>query len=327
MVKVSVIVPVYNAGEYLGTCLDTLVKQTIDDIEIIAIDDASTDNSFEIMKEYASNYKCLKIFHHKLNLGQGITRNEGLDMANGEYIGFLDADDYVSLTMYEKMYNAALDSGKPDIIRTNLKFVKDNSSLFIEDERDLKGRYYKISDNPNMIVYESPSVCNKLFKRNLIGDYRFLTGVMWEDVAFTFSMLIKADNMLIMNNLDYFYRRDISSGVSSQNYKINLKVFDIIKVAYEIERAAKEFEKYDEFKKQIKFLQMMTCLQRVSEIETWNTDKIGEIKSELFRKIEENFGSLDDVDKDLLSSRADLNVIMEFDEFCHTLKNSKGYNL
>ena len=322
MVKVSIVVPVYNASKYLKTCLDSLVNQTIDDMEIIAIDDASLDNSLDILKDYAKNYLFLKVYSNEKNMGQGWTRNKGISLASGEYIGFLDADDYVNINMYKTMYEAAILNNRPDIIVTSLKFVTDDFYAGINYERDLKGRLYNINENPDMVIYESPSCCNKLFKKDLINDYYFISGVMWEDVAFTYSMLIKADNMLRLNNLDYFYRRDINRGVSGQNYKVNLRVFDIIKVAFEIEKEAKKSGKYDIFKSQVKFLQMATCLQRVSEIEMWKTDKVLQIKEELYKLILENFGNLDDVDKALLSSRVSLDVIGEFDEYCKKYLNN-----
>ena len=206
----------------------------------------------------------------------------------------------------------------------------DDSDVFKDYTKDLKGQYYKIKDNPDMVLYESPSVCNKLFRKEIIGNYRFIPGVMWEDVAFSYSRLIKADNILIMNNLDYFYRRDISRGVSGTNYRLNPHVFDIIKVAYEIENETIKCGKYDEFKKQVKFLQMATCLQRIVEIENWQTSEILSIKNKLYQLILDNFGDLSDVDEALLSSRVPLRIIDEFkqfslenlevrDENCHSL--------
>lgn len=330
MVKVSIIVPVYNASEYLDTCLKTLVNQTIDDMEIIAIDDASSDNSLMILKNYANRYSNLRVYHNEENLGQSVTRNKGIDLASGEYIGFLDADDYVSLSMYKTMYEAALKNNLPDIITSSLKFVTDDSYAFKDYTRDLNGRCSRVSDNPDMILYESPSVCNKLFRKDVIGDYRFIPGVMWEDVAFTYTRLIKADNILTMNNLDYFYRRDISRGVSGKNYKVNPHVFDIIKVAYEIENEAKKCGKYDEFKKQIKFLQMATCLQRIAEIENWQTNEVSNIKNKLYQLILDNFGDLSDVDKALLSSRVPLDIIEEFERFSLEnleVRNENRYSL
>ena len=328
MVKVSVIVPVYNASEYLKTCLNSLVNQTMQDMEIIVIDDGSSDDSLEIIKKFSIKYPFLRYYHNEKNLGQSEARNRGLSLANGDYIGFLDADDYVDVNMYKTMYEAALKNNLPDVITTFLKFVTDDSYAFKDNSyRDLKGRCYHILDNPDMVIYESPSCCNKLFKSELISDYRFILGVMWEDVAFVYSSLIKADDILIMNNLDYFYRRNIKKGVSGNNYKFNPHVFDIIKVAYEIEKETKKCGRYESFKKQIKFIQMATTLQRISEIENWNIDNIDEFKDQLYKLILENFGSLNDVDKDLLSMRVSLDVIREYEDFCYNIEDKKSYSI
>ena len=97
--KVSIIVPVYNSERYLSDCLNSLVNQTLSEIEIIAIDDASTDHSLEILIDYAAKYpRKVKVYKNDQNKGQGASRNIGLSIANGEYVGFLDSDDYVAPT-------------------------------------------------------------------------------------------------------------------------------------------------------------------------------------------------------------------------------------
>ena len=107
MYKLSIIVPVFNSGAYLKDCLDSLVSESLKDIEIICIDDASTDESLDILNGYAKKYPQIKVFPNKINMGQGYTRNIGIK-ASGTYVGFVDSDDYVSKTMYENMFNAAL---------------------------------------------------------------------------------------------------------------------------------------------------------------------------------------------------------------------------
>ena len=106
MVKISVVVPVYNVGVYLEKCLDSLLAQTLDDIEILCINDGSTDNSLEILQKYAQKDERIKIFD-KENEGQGVGRNIGIKNATGEFIAFVDPDDWVELDMYEKMYAQA----------------------------------------------------------------------------------------------------------------------------------------------------------------------------------------------------------------------------
>ena len=105
MVKVSIVVPIYNAEKYLKECLDSIVSQTLEDIEIILIDDGSTDSSAEICKKYLSDSRVM--YYHKENEGLAAARDDGMLRASGEYIGFVDSDDWVKPDMYEKMYNAA----------------------------------------------------------------------------------------------------------------------------------------------------------------------------------------------------------------------------
>ena len=102
--KVSVIVPVYNAEKHLDECIDSIVNQTLKDIEIICIDDCSTDNSYLILKEWAKKDKRIKVLRNKYNRGTGATINYGIRMADGEYIGEVDCDDFIDHEMYEYLY-------------------------------------------------------------------------------------------------------------------------------------------------------------------------------------------------------------------------------
>ena len=99
MYKLSIIVPVFNSGAYLKDCLDSLVSQSLKDIEIICIDDASTDESLDILKSYSLKYPQIKVLKNKTNMGQGYTRNIGIKEASGLHIGFVDSDEYVSKAM------------------------------------------------------------------------------------------------------------------------------------------------------------------------------------------------------------------------------------
>lgn len=106
MPKVSIIIPVYNVEKYLRECLDSVIQQTLQDIEIICVNDGSTDNSLQILKEYAQNDSRIKIID-KPNSGYGQTMNVGMQNATGEYIGIVEPDDYVELDMFETLYNTA----------------------------------------------------------------------------------------------------------------------------------------------------------------------------------------------------------------------------
>ena len=114
MYKISVIIPVFNSSLYLDHCLSTVVNQTLKDIEIILIDDGSTDDSLNVIKNYAKKYNNIK-YTSKENEGQAIARNIGIQMSSGEFITFIDSDDYIELNMLEKLYNIAK-SDNSDIV-------------------------------------------------------------------------------------------------------------------------------------------------------------------------------------------------------------------
>lgn len=275
MIKVSIVVPVYNSAKYLRITLDSLINQSLEDIEIIAIDDASTDDSFSILKEYALLFpNKMRIFQNATNMGQGATRNRGIKEAKGEYIGFVDSDDYVSFDMYKMMYEGAVLNKYPEVITIGLIFVKDNYYFENRLEYLPKNRSSVISpkENPNFISNQSPSACNKLFRSDTIKNNLFLENVMWEDVAFTYAKMFNASRILSINTPGYFYRRT-NDGVSGKGYNINLNILDIIKVADQLGKEVKEQGKYELFTYQIKYLQITASLERVMEIMSWPITK------------------------------------------------------
>jgi len=310
MTKISVIVPVYNASKYLEECLDSLIKQTFSDIEFIVIDDNSTDNSLDIIRDYASKYPQIKAYHNNQNYGQSITRNLGIDIAKGEYIGFVDSDDLVENTMYETMYKGDIDNNFTDVITSGIRFIKEDK-VNPDFKSRWKGKLIDINKNPMEVFWESPSCCNKLFKRELIGNYRFLEKCTWEDVAFTYSMLMKSDTMLMFSDQFYLYRRDVTDGVSSRGYSVDSPLNDIFKVADEIEIQAQLNNKTQIFENVIPLLQIGVCFQRLTEINQWDIDE--DIKNkklfQFYQKVTEKYGDYKKLDDGLLSAKADLLLV------------------
>lgn len=279
--KISIIVPVYNSSLYLKDCLNSLLNQTIKDIEIIAIDDNSIDDSLNILKDLEQKYYGkLKVYHNSKNLGQSVTRNKGIELAKGEYIGFVDSDDYVNNKMYQTMYEEAVLNNYPEVIITGLCFVKDN--YYLENNFSFlnrtKGKIINSTENPDFILNQSPSSCNKLFRSDIVKNNLFLQCKMWEDVSFTYSKLFNAKRILYFNNLDYFYRKKGNSGVSSKGFDVNKNLLDIFAVADQIEIETKKTNRYKLFEKEIRFIQITTCLQRVTEIMNWNISDVSKEK-------------------------------------------------
>lgn len=182
-IKVSVIVPVYNVESYLEKCLDSLGKQTLKDIEIIVVNDESPDNSQKIIDKYAQKYNTIHGYKKK-NGGVSDARNFGIEKATGEYIAFVDGDDYVTYDMYEKMYDKAK-LGNFDIVVCDLNYVYDDnnivrvSSKIEHDTTDIKKTY----------VNMYPCVWNKIYKKSLFEkNIRFKKGVWFEDVDFLYKI-------------------------------------------------------------------------------------------------------------------------------------------
>lgn len=181
--KVSVIIPVYNVEKYIEKCLESLVNQTLKDIEIIVVNDGSPDKSQKIIDKYAKNYPNVKSFI-KENGGVSDARNYGIKKATGKYIAFVDGDDYVRQDMYELMYNKA-ESGNFDIVACDLNYVYEDerimkvSSKIEQDTTDIKKTYI------NMY----PCVWNKIYKKSLFkNNIEFKKGVWFEDVDFLYKI-------------------------------------------------------------------------------------------------------------------------------------------
>lgn len=306
--KVSIIVPVYNSEKYLKDCLDSLVNQTLKEIEIIAIDDASNDKSLEILKDYEIKYPDkIKVYANIKNLGQGATRNKGIKLATGEYIGFLDSDDYVNFNMYAKMYEIAKKNGNPEIVTTGLIFVKNNEYLSnnFKGISQTNGRMLSVADNPRVILDESPSVCNKLFRGDTIKNAPFIEGKMWEDIAFTYAKMFRANRILVFNDADYFYRRRANEGVSSKNNQFNNNLFDIFDVNDFLEKELKKTNKYIQYEYYIRFIELAYSLYRVTEIFSWDIDenKKQELIVKMCKLILEKYGDWRVYPEELLSSK------------------------
>lgn len=324
MPEVSTIIPVYNNSKYLEDCFNSLVSQTLKDIEIIAIDDASTDNSYEILKSYQEKYPNIHVYKNETNKGQGATRNRGLELATGEYIGFVDSDDFIDPKMYETMYEGAKKNNYPDIITTGIAPTKQDEKFqnTTDNIQRREGCLQSIKRDPMIIFWESPACWNKIFRKDKIKDLKFLTNCMWEDIAFTYSMMAKSDTVLSFANPDYHYRRDITRGVSSKGYQVNDHILDIFRVEDELEKEAKKESNFEELKEVIRMIQVSGCIQRIKEISTWNIsdDKKRELMQNIYNLTEEKYGPIASLDQALLSSKVDLDIITSLKKQNHTRK-------
>ena len=221
MNKISIIVPVYNTSKFLKKCIDSLINQTLKEIEIIILNDGSTDNSDEIIRSY--NDIRIK-YINKNNEGIAITRNIGINLSKGEYITFVDSDDFIDSTFCEKMYSKAKND-KCDIVVCDYYNCtnSENSkiSLISFKNTTLKG-------NPDIINKINLGPCNKIYSSDLIKNNRILfpENIKYEDVPFVCECLVKANCIgKIDDALSFFNIRE-----GSQTTIRDEKIFDIFKV-------------------------------------------------------------------------------------------------
>ena len=248
-IKVSVIIPIYNVEEYIEECLDSLVNQTLKDIEVLMVNDGSTDSSGEIAAEYADKYENFHLLT-KPNGGQGQARNYAIPLAKGEYIAFVDPDDYISLDAYEKLY-AASENGAHDIITGNVKRFnskrKFNSGLhknaIIEN---IKSTH--ITKNPELI-YDT-AIWNKLFKLKFWkeNNIEFPEGVLYEDIPVAIISHLKSKSTAVLEDVIYHWReRDGQSKSVTQkrteitNFTDRLHVLKIVDKFMEENNVEKTF--------------------------------------------------------------------------------------
>lgn len=214
--KLSIIVPVYKVEEYLGECVDSLLSQTIDDYEIILVDDGSPDNSGKIADEYAAvNPDMIRVLHID-NGGQGRARNFALDIAKGDFVGFVDSDDWVTHDMYEKMYTRAAETGADVVVCDFMERFADGRESMLPAS---------LQDN---WLGSAGSSCNKIFRRSLVGALRFPVGLWYEDFYFSAVMLLRSKHTEFIAEPLYIYRRGQESTMHNNNAVKNLDVLTIM---------------------------------------------------------------------------------------------------
>ena len=211
-VKVSVIIPVYNCGKYVAECIESLINQTLKECEFIFVNDGSSDNSKEIIEEYAKSDNRIKLINQK-NAGVSVARNIGLKYAVGEYIGFVDGDDYIDFDMYKNLYNVA-SKNNIDLVISNFEQELDGKKIInkLDIETNLLITELNIINKvlPQFLKHEKlNTVCNKIFKREIIRKFNisFPNGVaLGEDGLFNINYFSNAKSLMYIDYCGYHYR-------------------------------------------------------------------------------------------------------------------------
>ncbi len=240
MPKVSVIIPVYNVEKYLRQALDSVVNQTLSDIEIICVDDCSTDNSLQILKEYAHKDNRIKIIEQKENQGPGVARDIALDIAIGEYIMFLDPDDWYELNACELSYNQILKNKNDMVLFFYLRTNDQTGSITKSNREKLYTKFLSVQNldinNVEKFEINDFSAWGQVYKKEFLNKYEIRFGQCrnFEDQLFMGKAYIYSNNISILNAYLYNYRvRDNSlTFAMPKGYKdlfiVSFNLFDIL---------------------------------------------------------------------------------------------------
>lgn len=269
LVKISIIIPVYNVENFLNECLDSVVYQTLEDIEIICVNDGSTDSSLAILEAYAKKDGRIKIISQE-NGGLGNARNVGMKHISGDYVFFIDSDDYIALDALEKLYNNAI-SNDSDFVLFKIARFDENYKINYKNPGFALEKYFEGEDFNNFTFTSSqikPFVLNasfaawaKLYKKEFLDKYDDLTfpeKLAYEDVPFHVKIMLYAEKISFVPEFLYFYRFNSNSIVNTSS-----NTPDIFKICAIVENVLIEKNYYFKFKNEFDLFKITQILNYI----------------------------------------------------------------
>ena len=290
MINVSIVVPVYNVENYLAECLERLINQSLKDIEIICINDGSTDNSLKILNDYAKKDSRIIVIN-KENEGQGVARNLGISLAKGEYVGFVDPDDLVHLDMYRAMYMQGKSLNSEIVICDITKYLEnDNEFLktdfWLESNENCKVKSLDVPVGVNIdkeLVYKSLLIspcysCNRIYKTDFLkaNNINFGTARCFEDCVFIVDSMYFAKNISYIDSDFYIYRIHQTSTLRN----LNSIHFELLNVFEEVENKFKMYNLEGILENNLKFFQVMNSI--------WTYEKLNKGQQKEFLNLLKN---------------------------------------
>ena len=253
MVKVSVIIPVYNVEKYLGECLESIIDQSLEDIEIVCVNDGSTDNSLSILESYAELDNRIKIISQE-NHGLAAARNTGLKNINGDYVYFIDSDDFLELSALEELYNLAEEKSLDFVMFKLINFDDEINEYYTIPDYEMSEisnligeNVFNFEDLEDLIFKIAVSSVNKLYNMDFINKTgaSFPEGLIFEDNVFFWEILFDAKRIGFVDKHFYNRRRRANSitGAANLNFVDTLKIHNLI---FEIFKKHNQFDKYKE---------------------------------------------------------------------------------
>ena len=241
MAKISVVVPVYNVEKYLKECIDSIINQTLEDIEIICVNDGSTDSSLEILNDYAKKDSRIIVIN-KSNSGYGHTMNMGLNAATGENVGIIESDDFADKNMFEDLYKLAKEYDA-DIVKGDWYNYWSKNKFARKNNRISSAKALKLTNSKQdkSLLRINPSVWSAIYKKEFLNKYniRFLEtpGASYQDLAFSFKIFALAERVILTDKAYLYYRQDnMNSSVKSKT-----KVYCVCDEYEEIDRFLEQY--------------------------------------------------------------------------------------
>lgn len=242
---ISIIIPVYKVEKYLEKCIQSVINQTYKNIQIILVDDGSPDNCGKICDEYAERDQRIEVIH-KSNGGLSDARNKGLEIAKGEYIGFVDSDDYIEADMYEVLYNL-LKQYNADVSICNFYTVSQEKIAIKNADNGIK-EYNRIEILKEILLDNNIQsyAWNKLYKKDLFDEIKYPVGKKYEDIGTTFYLLEKCNKVVVTGKPEYYYINRQDSIVNNVTETTITDYIELIIQRYDyIEENIKELSSYN----------------------------------------------------------------------------------
>ena len=294
MVSVSVVVPVYNVEEFLGECLESIVNQTLKDIEIICVNDGSKDRSLDILNEYASRDSRITVIDQE-NGGHAVATNRGMELAEGEYLFLMDSDDILELTALEETYNRAEEKNVDFVIFQAVnnymekdEYIKEENYSMNELADFVGDSVFSYRDIKDFIFNISVTPWSKLYKRDFIekNSIRFPEGLIFDDNVFFFDVLFAAERITFLRK-HLFKRRWYPTSSTRAGDERFLNYIPISNLIWDI---FKRYEVFDEFKQEL-------YAKKVSTVYYWYSQIQNEFKELFFSEMKKDYQKIADDEK------------------------------
>ena len=291
MVKVSVVIPVYNVEDFLGECLDSITNQTLSDIEIICVNDGSKDRSLDILNEYAERDSRITVIDQE-NGGHAAATNRGMENATGKYLFLMDSDDILDLTALEKTYEVCEQKQVDFVIFQAINYYMDKDEYLEEENYSMNALADRVGDSifswqdvKEFVFSISVTPWSKLYRREFIEKHniRFPEGLVFDDNVFFYDVLFAAERITFLRE-HLFKRRWYPTSSTRAG---DQRFIDYIEISNRIWSIFKKYGVFDEFKSQL-------YNKKINTVYYWYKNIKEEFKGQFFSQMKEDYGKLDD---------------------------------